>query len=268
VATGTGCSNNGQCSSGTCYKVTGEVDFSNSQPNQAHRNNYIEIYGVFSPAQGSVTLGGWQCAVSYWSTNQVNCVVNANTPTGFQTVTVSTAGVNVSLGGINVACTASCGGKACGQSDGCGGTCCQGSGCTTPSCPVCQQPDSGCGSMCVASPFGTGCSAPGGIPGSCNGAGSCTGSPPHISGAGASGCGAAWITGSNFPTAPYIAIDIRDINWNIVGNAAYIINGGSTSLTVGIPSNLQSLFNTQGLRFTVVNTNINQWDTSAFFTCP
>src|SRR5262249_38789052 len=154
-----------------------------------------------------------------------------------------------------VACAPTCSGRACGQGDGCGGTCCQGSGCTTPSCPTCQQPDSGCGASCVASPYGTLCTAAGGLSRSCN-AGSRTASPPHISNAGASGCGAAWITGSNFPSSPYISVAIRDINWNIVGYAAYVYNGGTTSLTVGIPSNLQSLFNTQGLRFTVVNTAI------------
>lgn len=66
------------------------------------------------------------------------------------------------------ACTPSCTGKTCGSSDGCGGTCASGSGCTTtsqpptcsPSCTgtTCGSPD-GCGGTCTS---GSGCTVPGG----------------------------------------------------------------------------------------------------------
>lgn len=66
-------------------------------------------------------------------------------------------------------CTPSCSGKTCGASNGCGGTCCSGSGCTPVSCPTCQQPNA-CGSACQYSPTGTSC------PGrTCNGSGTCQG---------------------------------------------------------------------------------------------
>src|SRR5262249_59267660 len=109
-------SGGGQCASGTCYKVAGEVDFSNSQTDQAHVGNYIEIYGVFDAGtQGTVTLGSVNCPVSYWSTNQVNCQVGSSTPTGAQTLTVATAGaarprrrIPVIGGGAGNACGVAC----------------------------------------------------------------------------------------------------------------------------------------------------------------
>jgi hypothetical protein len=73
-------------------------------------------------------------------------------------------------------CTPSCAGKTCGASNGCGGTCCSGSGCTPVSCPTCQQPNS-CGSACEYSPAGTSC--PGGT---CDGYGTCQGGGGGCSG--------------------------------------------------------------------------------------
>jgi uncharacterized protein (TIGR03437 family) len=52
---------------------------------------------VFGAAQGSVTIGGWQCSVSYWSTSQINCLVNGSMPTGSQNLTVFTNGVSPSI---------------------------------------------------------------------------------------------------------------------------------------------------------------------------
>lgn len=46
-------------------------------------------------------------------------------------------------------CSPSCLNKTCGQDDGCGGTCCGGSGCTPIACPACQQANA-CGSGCAA----------------------------------------------------------------------------------------------------------------------
>ena len=67
-------------------------------------------------------------------------------------------------------CAPSCAGVACGQGDGCGGTCCSGSGCTVVSCyPQCQQPDA-CGVNCIPANDGMPCGNSGGT---CNNGG-CT----------------------------------------------------------------------------------------------
>jgi YD repeat-containing protein len=56
-------------------------------------------------------------------------------------------------------CAPTCSGTSCGSSDGCGGTCCNGSGCTPLVCPTCENVNS-CGSACVAASNGIGCSGP------------------------------------------------------------------------------------------------------------
>jgi len=57
-------------------------------------------------------------------------------------------------------CTPSCSGKWCGQSDGCGGTCCNGSGCAVVGCYACMTPNS-CGGQCVPVANGTPCGSGG-----------------------------------------------------------------------------------------------------------
>jgi hypothetical protein len=90
-------------------------------------------------------------------------------------------------------CTPSCASKACGASDGCGGTCCAGSGCTSVSCSTCKTPDS-CGSACVNVTNGTTC-----IGGTCQN-GTCTAScTPSCTGktcGAANGCGGTCCAGS------------------------------------------------------------------------
>lgn len=95
------------------------------------------------------------------------------------------------------ACTPSCSGKMCGQSDGCGGTCYSGSGCTAVSCATCQQADS-LGVSCVASANGSYC--PGGSCqyGTCQCTPSCSGKTCGSS----NGCGGTCYAGSGCTTAP------------------------------------------------------------------
>jgi hypothetical protein len=61
-----------------------------------------------------------------------------------------------SCSGSICTCTPSCSNALCGDPDGCGGTCCLGSGCSPVTCPDCQTMDS-CGGYCVAVPDGTSC---------------------------------------------------------------------------------------------------------------
>ena len=72
-------------------------------------------------------------------------------------------GVTEGAPGDPECCVPDCGGKLCGQGNGCGSPCQQGSGCCTPSCngKLCGQ-GNGCGSPCQQ---GSGCCTP-----SCNGA--------------------------------------------------------------------------------------------------
>ena len=76
-------------------------------------------------------------------------------------------------------CTPACTGKTCGDSDGCGGACQQGSGCCSPSCAnkICGD-SNGCGGTCQS---GSGCCSP-----------SCTGKPCGDS----NGCGGTCQQGS------------------------------------------------------------------------
>jgi hypothetical protein len=63
-----------------------------------------------------------------------------------------------------------CQGIACGLSDGCGGTCCAGSGCLVTGCGPCRVPN-GCGSACLPASDGAACTTATGEAGSClNGA--------------------------------------------------------------------------------------------------
>src|SRR5262249_33668046 len=70
-------------------------------------------------------------------------------------------------------CTLACSGKACGASDGCGGTCCAGSGSTPAGCGACQ-PANACGTACVAVADGTSCSGGTCQAGSCVAVSECT----------------------------------------------------------------------------------------------
>jgi hypothetical protein len=70
-------------------------------------------------------------------------------------------------------CTPACTGKLCGDGDGCGGTCNDGSGCCTPSCAgkLCGAGD-GCGGTCNN---GSGCCTPSCAAKSCGGGDGCGG---------------------------------------------------------------------------------------------
>lgn len=69
-----------------------------------------------------------------------------------------TAAGQYCVGKLCQACNPTCANKACGASDGCGGTCNTGSGCCTPTCggKICGAAD-GCGGACNA---GSGCCTP------------------------------------------------------------------------------------------------------------
>jgi Domain of unknown function (DUF4082) len=74
----------------------------------------------------------------------------------------------------NQSCTPTCAGVACGQPDGCGGTCCSGSGCTaaTGCDPQCQTLNT-CGSACQNVADNTSCTPSAGGAGTCQ-SGACT----------------------------------------------------------------------------------------------
>jgi YD repeat-containing protein len=69
-------------------------------------------------------------------------------------------------------CTPSCSGLACGSADGCGGTCCTGSGCTAQTCGSCQAASTTCSGACTNLPPTTQCA----VASSCLQAAFCSGS--------------------------------------------------------------------------------------------
>ncbi len=94
-----------------------------------------------------------------------------NSPGSFPTLSYSDSNYWVDLVTSGTTCTPACSGVACGQSDGCGGTCCTGSGCTAASCGTCQIATA-CGS-CGPAADNTACTTGGGGAGTCQ-AGSCS----------------------------------------------------------------------------------------------
>jgi hypothetical protein len=86
-------------------------------------------------------------------------------------------------------------------------------------------------------------------------------------GGGSTGCEAAWVIGNNLPSSNNVAIYIKDENWLDLAIVNSVSVSGTENLSFSIPDNLVEKFKTTGLRFLVLNKQLNLWDTSELTTC-
>ncbi|MCA9665097.1 MAG: hypothetical protein KC503_05895 [Myxococcales bacterium] len=149
-------------------------------------------------------------------------------------------------------CSPSCSGKNCGSSDGCGGTCTDGSGCCTPACSgkLCGASD-GCGGSCAS---GSGCCTPScagktcgsgdGCGGTCgSGSGCCTPSCQNKICGEADGCGGSCAAGSGCCVKQTEVLDGKDNDCDGEIDEGYWANAHTVSyatLTAEHPSCTQS----------------------------
>jgi|HubBroStandDraft_3_1064219.scaffolds.fasta_scaffold01637_4 hypothetical protein len=89
---------------------------------------------------------------------------------------------------------------------------------------------------------------------------------PVISSASARGCWGALVNGQNFYQG-VMQVYLRDASWNLLQQVNPVQVNSGNQILFAIPPEIQDQFYSAGLRFTVVNSALNQWWTSDVIHC-